>query len=215
MSIFGEEVEKRDMPLWTQPLIPGRPHCYIKVTGRAEIPTNGTDYNVRYIYLKAPNGDIRRFSDTGYESAINDPLGLFFGVEGGPLPKGAEILIVNTHPKMVQLFTTEAMLPADNLLLPKELPERHQMILLLHVCLISRARPEYLRKMKAREWEIDELKTLGFLDKRGAVTLAGRKVAEAFRTRDGQFLQEWAAERYRSVEPVSALRRDTSEQVVV
>jgi hypothetical protein len=209
-SIFGNEVPVNEMPAWTKPLIKGRPRCYIKLVADAVIPTNMTDWNVRYIFLKAPDGKVQKYTDTGYESAINDPQGLFFGVQGGPLPKGAEILIINSYPRMVELLTTEMTIRQGVQIAPP-LSDRHKMILVLYMSLKSFARPEYLRKMKARDWEIDELKALGMINGRNALTLAGRQVADAFRTEGGGFKQEWAAKEYRDITPTSALQPVRSE----
>lgn len=210
MSVFGNEVPVNEMPAWTKQYIQGRPRCYIRLTADAVIPTNMTDWNVRYIYLKAPDGKVQKYTDTGYESAINDPQGLFFGVQGGPLPKGAEILIINSYPRMVELLTTKMTIRQGAQIAPA-MSDRHKMILVIYLGLKSFARPEYLRKMRVRDWEIDELKALRLIDGRNALTLAGRQIADAFRTEGGTFKQEWQAEAYRNVEPTSALHPVRSE----
>lgn len=210
MGVFGNEVPVSEMPAWTRQYIQGRPHCYIRIVANAEIPTNGTDWNVRYIYLKTPDGKVQKYTDTGYESAINDPKGLFFGVKGGPLPKGAEILIINSYPKMVELLTTEAMIRQGAQIAPP-ITERHKMILLLYRSIKSAYRQEYLRKMKATVWEIAELKTLGLIDGRNAITLAGRQAIDNWRGEDGVLKSDWHAKDYANVPPVSALQGNATE----
>jgi hypothetical protein len=68
-SIFGNEVPVNEMPPWTRQYIKGRPRCYIRLTADAVIPTNMTDWNVRYIFLKAPDGKVQKYTERDQRSA--------------------------------------------------------------------------------------------------------------------------------------------------
>jgi len=65
--------------------------------------------------------------------------------------------------------------------------------------------------MKARDWEIDELKALRLIDGRNAITLAGRQTIDDWRGEDGVLKTEWNAKDYASVAPVSALHGESAK----
>lgn len=179
------KVRTSDIPVWAQRCIDQESkryassrrlrECDVQVTDHASIPTNWHDANARSIYLYDGNQS-QRIVDTGYESAINDPRGSFFGREGRTFQPGEGILIIDSYPRMATLYVPEFQFKQE---LPPVLTEHEQKIVCIIRTYIPKARQSYFRKIGGVTTDdFRKLQEKGILTRANALTLVGKNVAE-------------------------------------
>jgi hypothetical protein len=181
------EIPFKDAPQWVQQawktgsygFRTGVPRVYIHSTEEAKIDTPYSDYVVRDIYAKNKAGQVMEKYVPPYDSLISSTLEeqrLYFG-GGVHLNQGDAIAVMDTGGgiKTIDLYVHPLDYQPPELLVPK-LTERQMKILASVRSFISLYRREVFEANNVTQRELDELRAMGLIDKRGAITLMGRNV---------------------------------------